>query len=352
VFESKASYSELGVAVILTPNGMNALRSLGRGIAAAVLGAGRPMPINSMLRILNPDGTYLNEARTYGDLEALYGSPQVTIKRSLLLDILLSAHGPDGLYASSELVGFEESGEVVEAAFATGRSTITGLLVGADGLNSCVRRTLHGPVEPRYTGWSNLRGVSSGIPMPDGLSEGIAVMAGHDHVMSTPVGRNGELYWSSAFVVEPGEWPREGGAAQHEVLRRIGGWFFVEKVVRAADPATLVAREIRDRPPLDSFSTERVTLLGDAAHPMSNFWGQGANSAIEDGVALARCLRAAGGDHARGLAQYDSERVPRTARLIKESSSIERHVGNPDEFVRWIYSYDAASGDSPVPMPA
>lgn len=345
VYESKADFSELGVAVIISPNGLNALHSLGRGIADAVLHQGLPVPVNGVVRLVDPDGAPLNATgRPPIDLVARFDAPQVTIRRNVLHRLLLAAHGRAGLHSGAELVGLHDTGRGVTFAFQDGSSESADLVVGADGLHSVVRTVLHGADKPRYTGWSNLRGVSSAVALPEGYEYGVAVLAGRDHVMSCPVGRDGSLYWSSAFEIEAGAWPRDGRAAWDEVRSRISGWFGVETIVDAVDPTTLVPREIRDRPPLESWSRGGVTLLGDAAHPMSNFWGQGANSAIEDGIVLARYLADADGEIGAALPRYDAERVPRTAKLVLGSASVEHHLGDHESFLDWIYSYDAAGG--------
>ncbi|WP_280193966.1 FAD-dependent oxidoreductase [Nocardia farcinica] len=282
VFESRPDFSELGVAVIISPNGFKALRSLGRGIADEVLAKGRPVTISGLLKVFHPNGEFMTTHRAYGDLEKLYGAPQVTIRRSLFHQILLDAHGRDGLHAGAELTSYADQGDSVTATFANGQTVETGLLIGADGLHSRVLRIMHVDEPPRYTGWSNLRGVTSGMTLPEGLEDGLTIIENQDHVMTVPVGREGDLYWPSAFEIEQGAWPRTPGEAHAEVLRRIEGWYFVEDLVKNVNPETLNQREIRDNVPLPFYSQGRVTLLGDAAHAMSNFWGQGANSSLED----------------------------------------------------------------------
>lgn len=352
VYESRTDFAELGVAVILTPNGLNALAGLGGGIVDRVLADGLAVPVNGVVKLFAPDGTAVNDTgRPPMDLVRRFGRPQVTIRRNVLHRILLDAHGQAGLHGASHLVGLDNFSDGVVARFRDGSAERADLLVGADGLHSAVRGVLHGQSAPRYTGWSNLRGVSSGVVLPAAHSHGLAILDGRDHVMSCPVGRDGSLYWSSAFEIASGEWPRDPRQAWEEVLSRISGWHVVEDIVKAADPTTLVPREIRDRPPLESWSAGRVTLLGDAAHPMSNFWGQGANSAIEDGVVLARYLSDTDGDIPTALAAYDGERVPRTTELVRGSASVEGHLGDHEAFLHWIYSYDAAAGGSRQHLP-
>jgi salicylate hydroxylase len=158
-------------------------------------------------------------------------------------------------------------------------------------------------------------------------------------------------------------------AAMEEFLVEFDGWDpRLTDLIRAAD--ALGRWALLDRAPLRSWSRGPVTLLGDAAHPMFPFYGQGAAQAIEDAAVLARCLaglRTHPGDPgaaARALRRYEELRIPRTTRL-QEVSHARAHVNHlpdgPEQEVRdtaftqadplvangWIYSYDPESlGDA------
>jgi salicylate hydroxylase len=92
---------------------------------------------------------------------------------------------------------------------------------------------------------------------------------------------------------------------------------------------------------VDHWGRGRVTLVGDAAHPMTNFWGQGANIALEDAVVLARCLDDAT-EIAAAFARYEELRIPRTTRIVDASFSAQRDAEGRHwkEFVDWLYGYD------------
>jgi salicylate hydroxylase len=94
---------------------------------------------------------------------------------------------------------------------------------------------------------------------------------------------------------------------------------------------------------LPSWGSGRVTLLGDAAHPMTNMWGQGVATATEDGVMLARCLAAGVGDPEPALRRYEALRVPRTSRIVAASHTYGDRGADPDQFTRWLYEYDAGA---------
>jgi salicylate hydroxylase len=100
-----------------------------------------------------------------------------------------------------------------------------------------------------------------------------------------------------------------------------------------------------DRDPLEQWSGRRITLLGDAAHPMLPFLGQGAATAIEDGYILARELARSPDDIQSALQAYESVRIPRTARIQIAARRQERFVHHTDRSAAlnsdWLYEYDA-----------
>jgi salicylate hydroxylase len=141
-------------------------------------------------------------------------------------------------------------------------------------------------------------------------------------------------------------WSVEGSAA--ELSAAYQGWNpVVTGVVAAAGSVKRWA--LHDREPLRRWSAARLTLLGDAAHPMLPFMAQGANQAIEDAFALARCLADAAMPAA--LATYDAVRIPRTTavqlaargRAGRGPSAQPRHPANALDPVAWLYAYDAES---------
>lgn len=341
VFEAQPQFTALGVGVIIQPNGLKALRSIGHGIREGLDDVGRPIAKNGPLRLVDPDGGHLGVRSVDElDLEDMYGEPSIIVRRRLLHELLVAGQQEATLHTGKTIIGFEDDGKQVTARFADGTASTGDVLIGADGLNSVVRQRLIGKHQPEYTGWGNLRGMASGFPFPEGQEEGLAVVDGDDHIQAVPVGGE-DIYFSCAFVAPPGTWPGGAQEAWEEVKRRIRGWYFVEDVLKGCQQDTLVAREIRDHLPLDSWATGRTTLLGDAAHAMSNFWGQGANSAIEDGIVLARALDEAD-DVESGLLAYEKARIPRTRRLQAASRRADGHVGDYMPFLDFAYGYDAA----------
>jgi salicylate hydroxylase len=164
-------------------------------------------------------------------------------------------------------------------------------------------------------------------------------------------------------VVEQDSWTRESWTEpgdKADALAAFDGWHpQVRGILEAVDETYVWA--LFDRAPLDRWSTGRVTLLGDACHPMLPFMAQGAAQAIEDGATLAACLADAGCDPIGALRRYERRRIPRTARLQGMSADNKTRFHLPDgpaqrerdaqmasspaglslESVAWIYQHDA-----------
>lgn len=339
VFEAKPNFDELGVALVLSPNGMKALDALDESIGGAVREAGHAVAGEFGLPHCSPDGRTWG-VLDHGDLVTSYGAPQVTIRRADLHRILLRAHTEEGLHANAELVRFDASDGGIAAGFKDGSTFRADAMVGADGINSVVRAELHGAEPARYSGTSSLRGITAGVDLPPEWAAAFAMVGDGVVLVGWPLPA-GALYWSAVVQIPAGTWPYDPEQARQALLTQVHRWTLLPEVIRAADPTTLSAREIRDRPPLAHWSRGRVTLVGDAAHPMTNFWGQGANVALEDTIVLANCLGATT-NPATAFTEYERLRIPRTTRIVDASFEARRDAeGRPwKEFVDWLYGYD------------
>ncbi len=163
------------------------------------------------------------------------------------------------------------------------------VLVGADGLHSVVRARLHGYKPPRYAGYTAWRAVITApdVPLCPGESWGRGARFGHARV---PGGR---VYVYATRNAPEGVHGPGGELAE---LRRIfGAWHDpIPALLTAMEGADILRNDILDRPALRRWGTGRITLLGDAAHPMTPNLGQGACQALEDAVVLARQMGSCG----------------------------------------------------------
>ncbi|MEV4893288.1 FAD-dependent oxidoreductase [Nonomuraea sp. NPDC055795] len=253
------------------------------------------------------------------DMAPVYDAPVYSVSRPDLHQLLAEEVGGD-LVLGSRCTGFSADGDGVTLRFDDGRQERADLLVGADGLRSSVRAGLipHEP-PPRYAGFTAFQGViklpGSGVPPHTFLStwgEGrwfVCYRLGGEHV-----------YWDgvlSDHITTP-----PGTRITGLLAEQFAGWPDPVPALIAATPeADLTPVPIYDRPPAARWSHGPVTLLGDAAHPMTFNLGQGAGQAIEDAVVLGQVLAGpeAGHDLPAALARYEARRVARTARIARRS---------------------------------
>ncbi|MEL7029519.1 MAG: FAD-dependent monooxygenase, partial [Pseudomonadota bacterium] len=208
-------------------------------------------------------------------------------------------------------------------AFADGSNIRTGVAVGADGLKSAVRTALVGPDEPAFSGHMAWRAL---IPM-DLVSSDYAearstvCVGGGKNTVYYPV-RNGALLNFVAFT-RAEAWVEESWsepASPDDLLETFSGWCeFALAPIRAIPPERCYRWGLFLREPLARWTDGTTVLLGDAAHPMLPFFGQGAACAIEDAVVLARCLEAYD-DAFIALNRYEAARLPRASMLQRESN--------------------------------
>jgi salicylate hydroxylase len=295
--------------------------------------------------------------------EDLYGAPHLTVHRADLLAIIASGFIADRIHLGHRLARLSDKGDRVEAWFENGARVAADVVIGADGINSTVRAALFGEEAPRFAGCVAYRGL---VPTPRiadlGLELGSQSWVGPGgHFVHYFVSRGRLLN----FVgwTEHDTWNREDWTDRATISRALvafAGWHpQIGRIIGAADTCFIWA--LFDREPLPRWSVGRVTLLGDACHPMYPFMGQGAAQAIEDGATLAACLVAAGGgEPLDALARYETLRRSRVTRLQEMSRANKIRFHLPDgpaqeardaewaragdrspDALRWLYEFDA-----------
>jgi 2-polyprenyl-6-methoxyphenol hydroxylase-like FAD-dependent oxidoreductase len=241
------------------------------------------------------------------------------VSRGELHALLAEVAGSDAIRLGAECVGFTQDDSGAVARFADGSEERGDLLIGADGLRSTIRSQLLGPDEPRYSGytsWLALVELSGDEAPPDVLT----VMFGRGaRFIFYNVGR-GRFGWIANKNTPAGG--TDPGGAKAAVLETYSGWAEpVATLVSSTDEARIVRMDLSDRPPAKRWGEGRVTLLGDAAHPMTPNIAQGACQGIEDAVVLMKTL---GGepDIVTALRAYEEQRKGRTATLTKRSRMV------------------------------
>jgi 2-polyprenyl-6-methoxyphenol hydroxylase-like FAD-dependent oxidoreductase len=324
VFERAANPRELGFALLLAPNAMAALRSL--GIAESVASRGVVITKGEMR---SADGRLLRQM-DISRVQHLITETMAMALRPVVHGALIDAVGIDTITLGNAVVGFTQTEDGVAVTTAGGARVEGDVLVGADGVGSIVRRLLH-PNErpPRPSGLFAVRGVAYGAAQHLGDSNGsqfygCGVEAGIARASADAV------YWSLSV---PARLVADAKADVARVVDRATRGFAerLRSIVAATEPADMRLDELFERDPLDHWGKGRVTLLGDAAHPMLPHAGQGAAQALEDAVALGRVLSEA--DVAAALRRYEQVRSARTRSIMRiarrnaRMASIENPVG-------------------------
>jgi 2-polyprenyl-6-methoxyphenol hydroxylase-like FAD-dependent oxidoreductase len=302
VIERAPRLQKAGFGLVVSANAVTALRLLGLrdGVAARGTRVRRA-------EVRNPRGELLTRI----DYEAL-GWETYGILRTELQQTMLEAVPAERLRLGTTCISANEDGQ----ALLDGADTVVGdIVVGADGLRSAVRRSLFGEEPLRYGGHRAWRAGTrfDDERVRDRFVEVWGVGGGFGF---GPAG-TGRVYWYCFEAVPDGapapERPRD------EFLRRYGAWFDpIPALIESTDADAIEPTFTYDRPPRRIWGRGRVTLLGDAAHPMKPNIGQGAAQALEDAVVLATCV-AGGGDPEEGLRDYERRRVRRANAVVRAS---------------------------------
>lgn len=350
VLERAGELRALGAGLTLQINAVKALSRL--GLMQAVMTAGQVMKQASLL-------SWTGDVISHTDLERLaasLGAPSVGIHRAELQQTLIGALGTARLQLGIEVRGFIQDDKGVTLILGDGSTRSADVVIGADGIHSALRAQLHGKREPEYAGYTCWRGVceNAGIVEPTCVSEswGDAQRFG-----LVPIG-HGRLYWFAVADSPPGQ--HDGFDVKAELHQRFSGWHAaVGRTIEATPASSIFRHDIADRKALHPWGQGRVTLLGDAAHPMTPNLGQGACMAIEDAVVLASALHEVS-EPAAALRLYEARRQERTdtvvntarrfGRLGQWSSWFGRAIRDAmlhsmPEFVterqmRWLYDFD------------
>jgi 2-polyprenyl-6-methoxyphenol hydroxylase-like FAD-dependent oxidoreductase len=313
----------MGGGLQLWPNAMRALAGL--GLADTAEAAGK--------RVARLEWLTHDEARLAGvDLQATAsarGVPSVGVRRSDLIGVLLDAVGAENVSFGVDVAGFAQDADGVTLHCSDGRVRRGDVLVGADGLESTIRPLVVGDTPLRMPGVCVYQAIveGEGHSAPAAFAEvwGRGARCGYYPV------RAGTFWF--AFLpssASPGGAQAEDLGARRMLLERTDDWTGTARSLLETTPEHAITHsELVARDPVESWRDGRVTLLGDAAHPMTPFTGQGACQAIEDAVVLGACLR----DEHRvetALARYEELRLPRTSEVTRRSWAAASAAGRRD----------------------
>jgi salicylate hydroxylase len=308
VYEQAPALGEVGAGVFLTPNSVRQLQRLGFGPAVEKSGA-RVGPGSHYFR---HDGTPIAPVQVTDSSgwNATFG-----MHRADLVEILAQALPAGVVRTGHRATGFEQIGDVARVSFANGAVAEADIVIAADGIHSELRHFVAPPSRPVFHGSVAYRGVLPHALIPHWPTDRWLMWLGKGkHFLTFPV-RSGELINYVGFVPADAEMKESWSApGDPDVLRaEFRGWDpRIEALLSQVQKTFRWA--LYDREPLPTWTRGRLTLLGDAAHPMLPHLGQGANQSIEDGMALATILaRAELGSVPAALLAYQRLRRERVA---------------------------------------
>lgn len=319
VLERAEVFGEVGAGLQLGPN---ATRILAKWGLQDHLEADLVAP--EAVRIMDGVGGNPVAEMPLGDrFTKRFGSPYQVIHRADLHSALLNACSREAgivLETGVTAIRFEQSAEDVTVFTSEGRAIPGRALIGADGIRSAVRQQLLGDGEPLFANHTAYRALIPRDAMPEDCAWNAAALwaAPGCHLVHYPL-RAGRQF--NVVAISTSAWRGEGWsetASSDEVLEEFGRVCpQIERILKAAEEIRKWA--LADRPPARTWSAGRVTLLGDAAHPVLPYLAQGAAMAIEDADQLAECLKNDASDPEAAFDRYQSVRQPRTTRLYKAS---------------------------------
>jgi salicylate hydroxylase len=307
VFEQARALGEIGAGLLVLPNGLRQLERIGLREALAAVGA----KIGDGSQYYRADGTVVGPIVTTDSMgwNGLYG-----MHRADLLNTLAGKLPPKTVHVGHCCIGIVQTASSARLHFAHGDSFEADIIVAADGIHSTLQKYVVEPTAPEYSGVRAYRGLISPEKLPGWPEAAHMVWMGDGkHFIVYPV-RSGWLLNYVGFVPTKDETIESWSAAGNvrELAASFDGWD--SQVVRLLETVeTCYWWGIYDRRPLASWTSGRLVLLGDAAHPMLPHLGQGANQAIEDGVALSVFLEGRNPDEIPNiLLQYEKFRRART----------------------------------------
>jgi 2-polyprenyl-6-methoxyphenol hydroxylase-like FAD-dependent oxidoreductase len=343
IYERSDEIAELGVGINILPHAIKQLADL--GLLEALDGIGirtKELIYKTALGqdiLRQPRGTW-----------AGYDVPQFSIHRGklqkCLADAVVDRLGPDAIRTGHKLVAFDQDDGGVTASFSTDAGPVkvsSDILIGADGIHSTVRKSWH-PDQgaPSWQGIVMWRGARWTKPLLDGqtmiIAGGMRAKLVLYPIYNDPARPQETLMnWVICANVatgkdalpHPDDWSRRGDL--DEVMRHVTGKLHVpelnlEALIQGTDD--IYVYPMCDRDPLDQWTHGRVTLLGDAAHPMYPVGSNGASQAILDAVSMAGHLQAKG---VAGLMDYDAERRVATADIVRTNRK-----GGPERVIDLI----------------
>ncbi|MFO0640033.1 MAG: FAD-dependent monooxygenase [Polyangiaceae bacterium] len=317
VYEKAKALRAIGAGIHVSPNGVRLLERLGLGADLQRIGA---LPEHFEFRRWDDD-RLLQRHEINPFCSKAFGAPFYCFHRGELHEVLLGKVAADRVHVGAQCVDVTQGPEGAAVHLEDGRVVQADVVVGADGIRSHVRSRFVAD-EPRFGGMHTFRGLvpAEKLESPRPLRNIMWLGAGRVMIVY-PVSGGKTFNFTGVY---PSSDPRTeswtAAGSKEEVLGHFAGWSPILRHIIASTDELLVY-PLFDRLPVRTWGEGRVTLLGDAAHPMFPFLAQGAVQAIEDAWVLAQSLRGVRGSGVpEALRRYEARRMLRTAAIQERSA--------------------------------
>lgn len=360
VYEQASALREVGAGIQISPNAARVLHRLGLAAELAKHGV-RPVAWHQRRW---DDGRTLLRTPLGDEVVAAFGYPHYQCHRADVLAMLSAALPAERLHLGHRLAGFTENGDRVELRFDNGAAVSADIMVGADGIHSTVRRILFGAEQPTFTGCTAYRGLVPAERLKHlDLEVAAQIWMGPGKHLVAYFVAGGRLL-NFVANIERESWTRESWnelGKPDDLRAAFADWDPTIRAIFAEVEETFIWG-LFDRAPLPRWSVGRVTLLGDACHPMLPYMAQGAAQALEDGAVLTACLERHA-DIAAALRRYEEVRLPRASRVQAAARGNKTRYHLPDgpeqvardaamasgatdwsfKATEWLYGHDAVA---------
>ncbi len=321
MLEKRDLFREVGAGLQISPNAGQVLQELGLGEALENLGV-KPQSLDVFDGI---EGSHLAHIPLNQFMEMRHGFPYYTISRTDLHQALAEAamqHANIDIHFDSHVTSVGFHGETVAVTVNENRDFDADVMIGADGIWSAVRKLVSGDSAAKYTGHTAWRAMIDANEAPENFRRhAVQLWLGpKTHLVHYPVCAGEKI---NIVAITESSWKKEGWSHPGRVvdlIKHFSDWDSTPKELLAAMGKPLKWALCGRDPDYDWHGKGRVTLLGDAAHPMLPYLAQGAAMAIEDAYILADELEAGlGEDPVIALRSYENKRAPRTGRVQKSA---------------------------------
>ena len=311
VYERAPRLEEVGAGMMLWPNATRVLKELGLLEEVAARSG-----YNTHFLVRASSGKVLMNIAL-----GKFDVPALCTRRSDLLAALLSAMPREYVRLGREWIHLEQSKSSVRVHFADGSVEEHDAVIGADGMRSRVRAQLFGISDPVCRGYTVWRGVAAyrGQAVRHGYNSETWGHGSRFGILG--IGQGRFTWYATANLSQRAAFP---GERKSELLQRFAGWHEpIPELI--ASTQSILENGAYDLPPLPRWTAGRVTLLGDAAHPCTPNLGQGGCMALEDALAIAKCISSDRSIES-ALRRYESLRRRRTS-LIQQRSLLMGQIG-------------------------